>query len=250
MAGTRKALLAGILAAVVITAGACSSSNNTSTTSTSGTSAAPSNTAAKGKKTSEASSDEIKLWQTQLNAVGCDAGPVDGEDGGETEAAIRGFQAASGLPVDGIVGPETESALAKDSAAGKQVCKAPTPATTKVTTASSVAPSTPTTASTECPGPGCVDFSIEPASGPAGTAIKVRAATGLCTMTGVVAMNPTNPPAPSIAAGTIADQGMNQWEGTLTVPAGTPAGKYLVNAWATGAMMSAGECQASFTVTG
>lgn len=254
MAGVRRTMLAGLLATLVITAGACSSSNDTSTTSTSGTSAPSGSTGTTtggtGKKTSTASSDEIKLWQTQLNAVGCDAGPVDGVDGGETEAAIRNFQASAGLPVDGVVGPETETALAKDSASGTQVCSTGTTTTSKATTPSSQTSSSQTPTTAACPGPGCVDFHAEPSSGPAGSTITVKAASGACTITGVVALNPTDPAGPSIASGSISPQGMNQWEGTITVPAGTKPGSYLVNAWATAAMINAGECQAPFTVTG
>ncbi len=115
-------LAAGALA---FGAGACSKKESTSST---GTTAAPattaptSTTAANGKKHSEASKAELERWQTDLNAVGCWAGPVDGLLGPETEAAIKEFQAAEGLKVDGLLGPQTEAALQAAVKAGKRVC--------------------------------------------------------------------------------------------------------------------------------
>ncbi len=70
----------------------------------------------------EMSPDELEVWQTDLNAVGCWAGPVDGELGSQTEAAIEAFQAAEGLTVDGLLGPVTEGALQDAAAAGETVC--------------------------------------------------------------------------------------------------------------------------------
>ena len=49
-------------------------------------------------------------------------GQVDGEQGPQTEAAIKAFQAASALQVDGLLGPKTESALTTAAAAGETVC--------------------------------------------------------------------------------------------------------------------------------
>jgi peptidoglycan hydrolase-like protein with peptidoglycan-binding domain len=70
----------------------------------------------------EASSEDLEKWQTELNAVGCWAGPVDGQLGPQTEAAIKAFQAAKGLEVDGLLGPVTEGALEEAVAAGEIVC--------------------------------------------------------------------------------------------------------------------------------
>ncbi len=70
----------------------------------------------------EASAEDLEVWQTDLNAVGCWAGPVDGSLGPQTEAAIRAFQAAKGLEVDGLLGPITEGALKDAAAAGEVVC--------------------------------------------------------------------------------------------------------------------------------
>jgi peptidoglycan hydrolase-like protein with peptidoglycan-binding domain len=261
MAPARRLTFLCALAAVGLAAAACGSSNSASSTGTTApTTKAPGTTAAPGKSTSSASSDQLKTWQTDLNAVGCDAGPVDGIDGGETEAAIRNFQYSAGLTVDGTMGPQTEAALTKDAAAGTQVCQT-TPGTsvaTTSTTASSASPSSTTTSTTTpvtvpngtCPGPGCVDYSISPSSGPAGTTITVHSVSGVCTITGAIGLNPTSPPGPSIAQGSLTAQGVSQYVGTVTVPTGTTPGAYLVESWTTGAQVSAGLCQATFTVTG
>lgn len=64
----------------------------------------------------------VELFQTQLAAVGCYDGPIDGIDGPATNAAIVNFQRAQGLGEDGVVGPETEGALQAAVDAGSQVC--------------------------------------------------------------------------------------------------------------------------------
>ena len=68
------------------------------------------------------SAEELEQWQTDLNAVGCWSGAVDGEMGPQTEEAIEEFQAAEGLTVDGLLGPATESALTSAVDAGTTVC--------------------------------------------------------------------------------------------------------------------------------
>ena len=74
------------------------------------------------KPHTEASEAELEIWQTDLNAVGCYAGSVDGSLGPQTEEAIKEFQAAAGLTVDGLLGPETEQALQDAVAEGRTVC--------------------------------------------------------------------------------------------------------------------------------
>ncbi len=70
----------------------------------------------------EASAEELETWQSDLNAVGCYAGAIDGDLGPQTEAAIKAFQAASGLTTDGLLGPQTEAALLDAVDAGETVC--------------------------------------------------------------------------------------------------------------------------------
>jgi N-acetylmuramoyl-L-alanine amidase len=54
---------------------------------------------------------EISGVQARLSNLGFEAGPVDGQNGPLTRAAVRQFQAHYKLQVDGIVGPETRGKL-------------------------------------------------------------------------------------------------------------------------------------------
>ena len=65
---------------------------------------------------------DLAVWQADLNAVGCDAGPADGQLGPKTESATQAFQAASGLPETGLLGGDTEAALQAAVVAGETVC--------------------------------------------------------------------------------------------------------------------------------
>jgi len=49
--------------------------------------------------------------QRRLTDLGYDVGSVDGDFGERTRAAVRGFQADSGLDADGICGPDTWASL-------------------------------------------------------------------------------------------------------------------------------------------
>jgi len=51
--------------------------------------------------------DEVRRIQEKLKALGIYRGPLDGDFGGGTEAAVKLFQQREGLEVDGIVGPIT-----------------------------------------------------------------------------------------------------------------------------------------------
>lgn len=61
--------------------------------------------------------DQVKALQGALNRAGFSPGPIDGEFGPKTLAAVRAFQQAKGLEVDGIVGPRTWGALLPSVAA-------------------------------------------------------------------------------------------------------------------------------------
>jgi hypothetical protein len=65
----------------------------------------------------------IALVQAQLNALGCEAGTVDGAIGTGTTAAITRFQTAAGLAADGVAGPETTARLTEAVAAGSPNCR-------------------------------------------------------------------------------------------------------------------------------
>jgi hypothetical protein len=108
---------------------------------------ASSTTEATATAVADAAPAELEMWQTDLNAVGCYAGAVDGSLGPETETAIREFQSAAGLEVDGLLGPETESALQAAVSAGETVCSSSGGTTTGTTTAGTTTSGGATTAS-------------------------------------------------------------------------------------------------------
>jgi hypothetical protein len=55
--------------------------------------------------------DLVSGYQTALQQLGFDPGPIDGIAGPRTRAAVEAFQCAEELSVDGIVGPQTRARL-------------------------------------------------------------------------------------------------------------------------------------------
>jgi peptidoglycan hydrolase-like protein with peptidoglycan-binding domain len=56
---------------------------------------------------------DTKWAQESLKKLGFDPGPIDGQMGPKTQAAIKAFQAANGLEVDGWLGVESQTLLAQ-----------------------------------------------------------------------------------------------------------------------------------------
>ena len=55
--------------------------------------------------------DQVVNLQKSLKKLGFDPGVIDGIFGGNTEAAVKQFQASNGLVVDAKVGPNTKASL-------------------------------------------------------------------------------------------------------------------------------------------
>ena len=55
--------------------------------------------------------EEVKAWQTFLNANGYSWGLGDGIFGKNTELAVKQWQVAHGLKADGVIGPKTWASL-------------------------------------------------------------------------------------------------------------------------------------------
>ena len=69
--------------------------------------------------------DEVRRLQEQLKTLDYYRGPIDGDFGGGTEAAVRTFQRKKKLRADGIVGPNTWKALFQERIPEPAVCKKP-----------------------------------------------------------------------------------------------------------------------------
>ena len=221
---------------------ACGTSNETATTPPStggGAQATAPTTAAPSTPANKASSEELKKWQADLDKVGCSAGPVDGIETGETEAAIRAFQAHSRLQVDGKIGPRTQATLRSAATSGKRVCAAPPSANAPGTNAPGTAapgttPATPGTDQTSsgCP-PSCsANLGIYPGSGPAGTTVIISSAGNDCAGE-VRYLGPDDKELES--AGNMVAAGAGQYTLTFTIPPGSP-GQYRFRATTCGAL--------------
>lgn len=128
---TTRAAVAALLATVALFAVACSSDDDSGSDTTT-TEKSETTTTAKRKSATTVRFD--KEEQSELAAVGCYKGAIDGIMGPATDAAILEFQKAAGLTPDGELGPQTEAKLKEDAAAGKKVCEATTTTTSATTT--------------------------------------------------------------------------------------------------------------------
>src|SRR5262249_33047808 len=64
----------------------------------------------------------VESLQRALNALGCNAGTIDGKLGPNTTQAIRWFQTAAGIAVDGVVGIVTTGKLVQAASTGSPNC--------------------------------------------------------------------------------------------------------------------------------
>ncbi|HEU4533776.1 MAG TPA: peptidoglycan-binding domain-containing protein [Polyangiaceae bacterium] len=60
--------------------------------------------------------EDLKCVQSALAQLGYDPGTVDGQNGPNTQRAVRAFQAHASIKIDGIVGPDTRQALVDELA--------------------------------------------------------------------------------------------------------------------------------------
>lgn len=73
----------------------------------------------------KAASATVRAVQQRLNALGYEAGPVDGFYGTATRRAIQAFQADKDLPADGRITPDLRAALAGDRDGAPQAVPQP-----------------------------------------------------------------------------------------------------------------------------
>jgi hypothetical protein len=69
--------------------------------------------------------DDVRKIQERLKSKGFYGGPVDGDFGRGTAAAVKAFQRSRGLEADGIVGPLTRKALFGEPAPGPDIRSKP-----------------------------------------------------------------------------------------------------------------------------
>lgn len=69
--------------------------------------------------------DEVKGIQERLKELGYYKGPIDGDFGGGTEAAVKAFQKSKRLDVDGTVGPVTWKALFEEEISEPSIISKP-----------------------------------------------------------------------------------------------------------------------------
>jgi len=115
-------LALGLLFSFVLVAAACGDDDSSADSGSSLSSDVTSGGDPDAVAHTEMSAEELVIWQSDLAAVGCYPGAIDGANGPQTEAAVKAYQSAKGLTVDGLLGPQTEGALEDSVAAGETVC--------------------------------------------------------------------------------------------------------------------------------
>lgn len=126
----RVRVLLVVVAALALVAAACGGGGDDASVDT------ETSTTSSGANDFGGDGSDVLAIQRALNGLGCDAGPLDGELGPDTLAAIKRFQAAAGIEVDGIVGPQTRAAIDHAAATGSPTCPPapPSPPPTTATT--------------------------------------------------------------------------------------------------------------------
>lgn len=133
--------VATVLAFALVVA-ACGGGDDDSVSTGGTTTTTNAQQASTGGSTGADGNDVLDL-QRELNTLGCEAGPLDGELGPDTLGAIRRFQSAAGISVDGVVGPNTRTALSNAAATGSPRCPVGPPPTAPPTPTSTPGSSTP-----------------------------------------------------------------------------------------------------------
>jgi peptidoglycan hydrolase-like protein with peptidoglycan-binding domain len=135
--------------------------------------------------------------QKALQRLGYDPGKIDGVSGPQTHAAIKKFQAASGLAADGIPGAKTQAALAKALAGGAAARAAPAAGTGATGATASGAPASAAAAPNLAPWQAARQIAITDLKALAAKIIgtKHRSAAGvLKEIQSIITRLPANPP--------------------------------------------------------
>ena len=103
-------LASGLLISFTLVAAACGDDDSSDSDADGG--ASSSSDAASGSdpdavSQTEMSAEELEMRHSDLAAVGCYPGAIDGANGPQTEAAVSAYQSATGLTADGLLGPQT-----------------------------------------------------------------------------------------------------------------------------------------------
>lgn len=119
-----------VVAATALVLAACGRSEPAADTTTSAETTKAAESTKSKSPNAQLDTAEIETIQSELTAVGCFDGKVDGVIGPATRDGIERFQDAEGIAVDGQAGKVTREKLNAASAAKKTICTKPTTTTT------------------------------------------------------------------------------------------------------------------------